>query len=79
MKLGVWVFSLLILLFSFYLLSFLLPFLLAFIFFSIVFAWGSRIYHTYKYKQREKYCTASRKKQDSPEIIDVEYEIIDND
>lgn len=77
--LGIGAFILFMALFSFYALSFLLPIILVLMGISFLLHQGRRLYWNYKDKNPMSTYRSGKKESRNPKIIDVEYEIIDED
>ena len=77
--LGIGAFVLFMALFSFYALSILLPVILVHIGISFLFNSGNAWYWNFKNGKSMPRCRGQKKDTQNPKIIDVEYEIIDDD
>ena len=76
--LGIIVIGLLALIFSFYVASVLLPIFLAVAVFSALFNLGAGWYRKYRDVRRVDVFSAKPREKQAPDIIDAEYEIIDD-
>ncbi len=76
--LGIIVIGLLALIFSFYVASVLLPIFLAVVVFSALFNLGAGWYRKYRDVRRVDVFSAKQREKQAPDIIDAEYEIIDD-
>ena len=76
---GIGAFILFMVLFSFYALSILLPVILVLAGISFLLNQGRRFYWNYKGKNHMSAYRSGKKEYQNPKIIDVEYEIIDED
>lgn len=75
---GIVVFALIALVFSFYVASVLLPIILAIIIFSALFNLGTNFYRNFKKVRKVEIYSPRQDKKSEANIIDAEYEIIDD-
>lgn len=77
--LGIVIFALIALIFSFYVASVLLPIILAIIIFSALFNLGTNLFRRYYKTRRVEIFTERKPHKSDSNVIDAEYEILDDD